>query len=296
MPGEQSNADRWSRISLLPLIATAAFAVVTITVACAPTAAQSGRGAVSTSEVPIGRRRQRSDVSRLRDAIIDADFRGQLDRLESLQAELLPYEAVDSLASLARYWRGFALWRRALNAANDGAPPESIVRDHERALREFRIALRHDTSDIEAKIGAASAMLNIAYFIREQDPARFPLLMREANALLGDVRRADPRNPRFAFVESARLFWLPAEFGGDQRHAIALLDSSLLALPSRKEPGDSLGPRWGEAEVHMQLAWLHSNLSPAANELARVHATQALSLQPQWRFVKDVLIPRINRR
>jgi hypothetical protein len=46
----------------------------------------------------------------------------------------------------------------------------------------------------------------------------------------------------------------------------------------------------------MQLAWLNSNLAPPALAVARAHAAQALSLQPQWRFVRDVLMPRLQAR
>ena len=98
--------------------------------------------------------------------VIDADYRGDRSRLDVLQGELARFTTEDSLAARAHYWRGFAFWRSALNSANDGVPADAIIHDYERAVDEFRLASGRDSSDLDPKIGAASAMLNIAYFIR----------------------------------------------------------------------------------------------------------------------------------
>jgi hypothetical protein len=47
--------------------------------------------------------------------IQDADFRGDVARLQALHDSLEAFTSDRALARAAHYWRGFALWRRGLN-------------------------------------------------------------------------------------------------------------------------------------------------------------------------------------
>jgi hypothetical protein len=225
-------------------------------------------------------------------AVREADYRGDLAGLRRLHARMEPFLADTALARDARYWRGFALWRRALNAANEGAPADSITADLEASVAEFREALALDSAYVEAKIGAAAGLMNAAHF-RRADRQRSAALMTDALRLLAAVRRVDPDNPRLAFVAAGRTYWAPPEYGGDRQRAIAEVERALERL--RPTPGGApLEPTWGEAELHMQLAFFNLNLAPPNREAAWRHARVALDLRPDWHYVKDILIPQIE--
>jgi hypothetical protein len=53
-------------------------------------------------------------------------------------------------------------------------------------------------------------------------------------------------------------------------------------------------PDWGKPETLMALAW--GNLNAAAPDLAAAYgqAHAALGLQPDWFYVRDILLPQIE--
>src|SRR5215207_2970030 len=128
-------------------------AVVALSIGCS---AARTRPASSPSD--------RAALLRLAAEARDADYRGDLARLRSVFHEMAPYTDAARVARAARYWRGFAMWRRALNATNDGSPADSIDRDLASAVEEYRRALAIDSSYVEAKIGLAASLMNRAYF------------------------------------------------------------------------------------------------------------------------------------
>src|SRR4029450_9402846 len=67
-----------------------------------------------------------------------ADYEGDRAALNRLRVELTPFAVDGELGSRVLYWRGFALWRRALNGFNDGANPKEIEEDLTQCVRDFR--------------------------------------------------------------------------------------------------------------------------------------------------------------
>ena len=138
---------------------------------------------------------ERTALIRLVEAVQYADYDGDLAKLRSLSAELGRYTSQPSLAAAARYWRGFAHWRHALNSLNDGAPADSVDADFAMSVAEFREALELDPSNIEARIGLAAGLANRAFFHR-RIPERATPFLTEYVPLLADIERAAPNNPR----------------------------------------------------------------------------------------------------
>jgi catechol 2,3-dioxygenase-like lactoylglutathione lyase family enzyme len=237
----------------------------------------------------------RSKLGRLVLSVRDADYRGDLALLRSIAGELRAFATDPALAPAARYWSGFAHWRHGLNSLNDGAPADSVDRDFAAAIAEFREALAINPADIEAAIGLAAGLGNRAYFNR-QDPQRYQAFMDELRPLVQRLRREAPDNPRMMFVVSASLFWTPPEYGGDREQALAMLERGIRLAAARPPAGEALTPSWGEAELHMLLAWFSLNLAKPDVASAIGHAEAALTLQPNWRYVRDNLLPQIRRR
>ena len=237
----------------------------------------------------------RAELIRLVASVQDADYRGQLSRLRSIAADMEPYTTKPSLAAAARYWRGFAHWRHALNSLNDGAPPDSVDHDFAVAIAELRQALAIDSTDIEARIGLAAGLGNRAYF-NMRAPERASAFMNELRPLLQRLRQEAPDNPRMIFVASATLFWTPTDRGGSREQAIAMLERGVRLAAARRPITDRLTPTWGEAELHMLLGWFSLNLDPPEPVKALRHAETALALRPHWRYVRDNLLPQIRQR
>ncbi|MFL6259780.1 MAG: hypothetical protein ACJ76Y_08725 [Thermoanaerobaculia bacterium] len=53
-------------------------------------------------------------------------------------------------------------------------------------------------------------------------------------------------------------------------------------------------PDWGKPEALMSLAFSHLNQKPPDLAAASEEAHAALRLQPEWSFVRDVLLPKIE--
>jgi catechol 2,3-dioxygenase-like lactoylglutathione lyase family enzyme len=237
----------------------------------------------------------RARLTQLVVSVQDADYRGDLARLRALGAAMEPYTRRPALAQAARYWRGFARWRYALNSLNDGAAPDSVDQDFAGAITEFREALALDSADVEAQIGLAAGLGNRAYF-NMRVPERAAGFLAELRPLLAKLRRTAPDNPRMIFVASASLFWSPPDRGGDRQQALTMLERGLRIAAASPRTPDPLVPSWGEAELHMLLGWFSLNLSPPDVAGALGHAEAALMLRPSWRYVRDNLLPQIRQR
>ena len=238
--------------------------------------------------------RPRETVLKLVAQIQRADYEGNRVALQSLYADLEPFKVDEKLASRARYWRGFALWRRAINGFNDSADPKEIEHDLTQAIVEFKESAAKDPAFVDATIGTISCLGNLMYLsLGHAD--RVQELLAQSIPLVKEVRASHPDNPRFVWVLGPILWNTPAERGGGQDKAI---ESYLKGLESaRKLKGivtDPLEPSWGEPELLMSLAW--SSLNRAAKDLnaADEYGHSALALVPYWHYVRDILVPQIQ--
>jgi hypothetical protein len=66
-----------------------------------------------------------------------ADYEGNRTALERLYGDLGSVQDEKQLVARVSYWRGFALWRRALNFFNESVPTEELRHDLELAVTEF---------------------------------------------------------------------------------------------------------------------------------------------------------------
>ena len=77
---------------------------------------------------------------------------------------------------------------------------------------------------------------------------------------------------------------------------INIYQRGLEAIRKQKSvSSDQLEPSWGEPELLMNLAW--SNLHRKTPDLsaARTYAQSALTLVPYWHYVRDILMPQIQK-
>ena len=234
-----------------------------------------------------------SQIAKTIEEIRRADYEGDRIALKTLFADLEPYIDVPEITARALYWRGFAMWRSAINGFNDGATPGELEESLAQAMRQFEDSLGADTDFIEAKIGLASSTGLMAYLQRRNDDLVRELTSRTLVALK-EIQTAAPDNPRFLWVMGQILWNSPAESGGQQKAIEGYKRGLEILDTTKKDLTNSLQPSWGRAELLMSLAWANLNLAVPDVASAEVYAHQALVMISYWHYVRDILLPQIH--
>jgi tetratricopeptide (TPR) repeat protein len=237
----------------------------------------------------------RESVMKIVVQIQRADYEGDRAALQRLYQKLAPFTGTREISSRVLYWRGFALWRRAINGFNDSVDPNELEHDVTLALHEFQEAITADPQFVDAKVGAGSCFSLLVYLHR-QDPARVQELVAQSSPLLREALAAAPDNPRLLWVVGGIRWNLPPERGGGQEQAIATYQKGLdSARKQSTASNDSLEPSWGEPELLMSLAWSNLNRITPDLDAAERYAQQALQLVPYWHYARDILVPQIKK-
>lgn len=230
-------------------------------------------------------------LSELEEKIVAADYAADLDALPRLADEAAVLATDPEWGWLARYWSGFASWRAALNGASRGMSQDAMRGHLERAAAELEasLAARPDFADAYAASGSVHGWLGRFHADDPRKLARDTVLyfMRTREAL-----RLEPDNPRVLWVDASIDLFLPAQVGGDPARAIATYRRMLEVSEKAPVPGPL--PDWGRPEAYMSLAFAHSNQDPPDLDAALAEARAALELRPDWYYVREVLLPKIE--
>ena len=236
----------------------------------------------------------RNSVVKIVSQIQRDDYKGDRRALKRLYGKLAPFAENKVLASRVRYWRGFAMWRQALNGFNESADPKELERELKLAVDEFDQAVAADPGFVDAKVGAGACLFNLM-FLNQKDLSRVRELLSRALPLLNEARAVAPENPRLLWVLGANAWYNPPERGGGRDKALALYQSGLDAARKQgRASSDLLEPAWGESELLMNLAWANLNRTPPDLSAAQQYAQEALGLVPYWHYVRDTLSPQIE--
>jgi tetratricopeptide (TPR) repeat protein len=251
---------------------------------------------ISTSSA-IASDSQREAAAKVVLQIQHADYEGDRAKLSQLYEEIGRFaDAKDKqVAAKVHYWRGFALWRRALNGFNESAQAEELQQDLSNAVTEFETAGALDPQLADAKVGAASCLSNLAVLAYKAGKPALPML-EKSNALLKEAEAAEPNNPRLFWVLGANRWYAPPERGGGHAAAIETYQKGLAGAAGQKTPSDALTPSWGEPELLMNLAWANLHQSPADLTAAEHYAHEALARVSYWHYVRDILLPDIEKK
>ncbi len=117
---------------------------------------------------PIGS--EREAVSTLVLQIQKADYEDDRPALQRLYGELAPFSGSKDLASRVIYWRGFALWRKAMNGFNDNVDKKELEQDLNQAAEEFEKSASADPGFVDAKIALGSCYGLLAVFRQQERP------------------------------------------------------------------------------------------------------------------------------
>ncbi len=222
------------------------------------------------------------------------DYEGDRPALRRLHDELTPIPEDNKLASRVLYWRGFALWRRAINGFNESPTPTDLEADLTQAVTDFKDAIARDPAFVEPKIGAGSS-LGYLMFLNKKNPSRVQELLQQSSPLLKEAMATAPDNPRLLWVLGPIRWSSPPERGGGQDKAFEIYNKGLEAVRNHKRDAvDALEPSWGEPELLMSLAWSNLNRTVPDLNTAEQYAEAALKLIPYWHYVRDILMAQIR--
>jgi hypothetical protein len=236
----------------------------------------------------------RDSIIRIVTQIQRADYEGDGSALKHLHDELTPVPEDNKLASQVLYWRGFALWRRAINGFNESPTPTDLEEDLTQAVTDFKDAIARSPAFVEPKIGAVSSLGYLMY-LNKKDPTRVQELLQQLSPLLKEATGAAPNNPRLLWVLGPIRWSSPPERGGGQDKAFESYNRGLEAVRNQtRDASDPLEPSWGEPELLMSLAWSNLNRSTPDLNSAEQDAQAALKIVPYWHYVRDILLPQIR--
>jgi len=221
-----------------------------------------------------------------------ADYEGDRETLKKCYEELTPFLDNKELASRIRYWRGFDLWRSAINGFNDSVDPKELERLLMQAVDEFKEALARDPAFLDAKVGMISSLGYVAYIHRKEPESTNPFIT-QVYSLVDDVKAAARDNPRFIWVLGPILFCTPVERGGGIDKVMENYQRGLAICAKLKAPDDPLEPSWGKPELLMNLANAQMTKNPPDLESAERNARAALEIVPYWHYTRDILLPQI---
>jgi hypothetical protein len=262
------------------------------TIVCTLIALALSASAQAQSETKRASDPAREAAIKIVDRIKRADYEGDRAALKRLHDQLTP-PSDKKVASRVDYWRGFALWRRAINGFNETPTPQDLSEDLTGAIADFKDSLTQDPAFVESKIAEASCLGYLMY-LNMKDQSRVQELIQQSSPLLKDAMATDPDNPRLLWVLGPIRWSTPPERGGGQDKAFDLYNRGLESIRKKAAPTDPLEPSWGEPELLMNRAWSYLHAKTPDLPAAQKDAEAALALVPYWHYVKDILLPQIR--
>ncbi len=247
------------------------------------------------------------ELARLKAKLMSADYRADIDELSRLRDEVARLGNDRDLGYLAHYWSGFASWRVAINGASHDMKAEELKTHLQMAATEFysAIRLKDDFADAYTAAAGVNSWLATSYIPRNLSKNEAAAMIsspdmvavRErlslSQALLTRASALDPENPRLLWIKGAFFLFAPEP---QVARAVEVYRRMREAAERRGVNAASPLPDWGKPEALMSLAYAHSNQTPPDLRAALDEATAALKLEPDWSYVRDNLMPQIERQ
>jgi tetratricopeptide (TPR) repeat protein len=229
-----------------------------------------------------GRLSAQPDAATLADSIqseiVAAYVRGDDARLAAARALAERAVAIHPEDALLHHYLGFALYRQAAVTHDD--PERPRILDAAQAALERSAAIR--------PLPETHALLASVYGLRiGANPALGASLGHRSGGERAIAGRLGPENPRVWLLKGIGAFFTPEAFGGGLERAGEDFDRSL-ELFEVDDPERPL-PRWGRADAHLWRGRVHEGFGQV--DQARAEYETALLLEPEYVWVRDVLLP-----
>ena len=225
--------------------------------------------------------------------VMTADYRGDLPALAAVRQRAVELSSDPDLGYLADYWAGFASWRTVINGVSAKMTPDVAKTHLRQAVVDFESSISKKGDFADGYVGAAAVHGWLAAY-SGADQENMKREIDNYKRLIARALELEPKNPRALWIQAIPYLVLPPERGGSIDKAIELYQK----MAENSGPPNPRSPRpdWGKPEALMSLANAHIMKPTPDVNLATEEARAALELQPQWHFVKDILMPQIEAK
>lgn len=202
--------------------------------------------------------------------------------LQQARAAFERATASDRHAALAHYYVGLADYR-LLYAPERTAEKLDLLND---AIDHLEKAVEQDEGFAEAH-----ALLGSMYGQKVAEQwYKGPFLGPKSDAQMEKARALAPENPRVVLLDAIGLYNKPGMFGGDKEKALEGFERAA-RLFEQENVTNPLQPQWGHEEAYAWLGIAH--LQAERPEEARQAFEKALAINPDYGWVKEVLMPQL---
>jgi tetratricopeptide (TPR) repeat protein len=124
-------------------------------------------------------------------------------------------------------------------------------------------------------------------------PMRGVYLGPKSSNAMEKARALAPANPRVWIISGTQEYFTPSLFGGDKEQALRAFEKAA-RLAEQETSDDPLAPSWGHAEAYAWIGIAHMNAERYPK--ARSAFQHALDVNPDYGWVKAVLLPKLNEK
>jgi tetratricopeptide (TPR) repeat protein len=226
-------------------------------------------------------------LRRIKTHIRAATDRGSVDSLKQARAWAKQATGGSEHQALAHYYAALADYRIVNRLPEDAEDRrEQVLED---AIRHLKRA-----TEINSTMADAWALLAGCYGrMMGMNPMRSMSLGPKSNEAMEKAKEHDPDNPRVWIIDGMSDFHTPSMFGGDKERALKKFEKAA-RLAEQASVDDPLMPSWGHAEAHTWIGIAHMEVE--RYERARTAFETALDLNPDYKWVKHVLLPRLEKQ
>jgi tetratricopeptide (TPR) repeat protein len=211
--------------------------------------------------------------------------RASEDEFEQAKNILAPFASVGDHQELAEYYLGYIDYQMAI-----------VVHrmDKEKAPAYLDSAVEHLEKTIEKddSLAEAHALLSSCYGVQISfSPLSGIWRGPKSGSEMGKAKTLSPENPRVALLGAIGTYNTPALFGGGKDKGFEALKKAA-ELFDKWRTTDSLQPDWGKEQVYAWIGLAHLDRNETI--LARKAFEKALEINPDYGWVKYVLMPKVS--
>jgi tetratricopeptide (TPR) repeat protein len=227
-------------------------------------------------------------LQRAKTLITEGAYLGSIDSLRQARALAKRATGASTRQALAHYYAALADYR--LN----NQFPEDAEKKRENVLGDATTHLKKAT-ELDSTFADAWALLAGVYGQRMglNPMTQGMMLGSDTDEALSRAKELSPSNPRVWIIDGTSDFFTPSMFGGDKERALEKFKKAA-RLAEQESIDDPLMPSWGHAEA---FAWIGIvQMDAERYEHARTAFEKALSINPDYGWVKYDLLPRLQEQ